>query len=83
MDDAEVRKHTDDAIEATQLALKLVDALRKLRDDPPVGFGVAGKRQGLTSHLHLAICVRYGAVFFRPAGRGQYNIGIDGGFGDK
>ena len=44
---------------------------------------VAGQRQRLAAHLHLAIGVGDGAVLLRPGRSRQHHVGIDRGLGEE
>jgi hypothetical protein len=58
-------------------------AVGDLLDDPQVLTRVAGQRQRLAAHLHLAVGVGDRAVLLRPAGRRQHDVGVHGGLGEE
>ena len=80
IDGGNAAKFVEDFLRGAEIKSVDVEATGKLAEDPPVGLGLAGRRDGGAETLDASFGVGADAVGFGPGGCGKDDVGECGGF---
>lgn len=83
VDGGNAAKFVEDFLRGAKIKSVDVEAPGDLAEDPPVGFGLAGRGDGCAEALDASFGVGADAVGFGPSGCGEDDVGKGGGFGGE